>query len=254
MSEEREVPSNWKDWPTAASAGRRLGVSRTKVQAMTKSGELNCQVRCPDNTIRYDPDVIDAIAENLGSLPERDDDDSDGDATKPLIAPRIAADGFRAGTELTKQAHKHLETMVGLLVSPIRQALEVLERQCAKLQERNEKLEALRDDSILAREELLNRKVERDLMLKDHDSTQARKTQAWELFLRSAPKLLEQAAGSIVAKDPQAAEQVSATIELLRDPEMAELIKGLLETDMLNPRQKAMVERIVNPKPNGKTA
>lgn len=119
-----------------------------------------------------------------------------------------------AGTtiDLVKQAQGHAERSFSAL-SRIIQSYETL---IDRLTTRLDGVEAARDSSVAAREQMLSEASARTIAESVYKAQEARKDQAWALVIARAPVLLDQVAKSIVTKDPKVRKQIDAVLSLLK--------------------------------------
>jgi len=228
--EENGLPAEWKSWPTAPKAARMLGCSVRHIGRHVDRGTIE-RHQCPDSTFRFNPteleDARETILENIAS--------SEG-----LEKEAVVSDGFKSGTELVKQAHKHAEEMFRLYSSPIHQLLEMYRDENKRQKERIIELESKRDELAEKREELISEAHMREVLTAKVLKADERKDQAFRLVADRLPGVWDKFVEQKYGQSPQ----VKATIELLKgfDPEN---LKFLLETEMLTPEQKAQVRTIL---------
>jgi hypothetical protein len=229
--EETHLPAEWKTWPTAPKAARLLGCSVRHIGRHVDRGTIE-RHQCPDSTFRFNPteleDARETILENIAS--------SEG-----VEKEGIVSEGFKSGTELVKQSHKHAEEMFKLYSTPIHQLLEMYRDENKRLKERVIELELKRDELAAQREALISEEHMRRVLETKMIKADERKDKAFKMVLDKVPSVWDRFIESKLGTSPQ----VKATIELLKgfDPEN---LKFLLETEILTPEQKAQVRTILN--------
>jgi len=220
-------------WPTRAGACKRLGIEPSELPSLIRNGLT--QHQAPDGSARFNPDELDdwqqfaATAKNGGP--------------QTIV---LNADVLKQSVELAKQAQEQVRELVSLVAQPIKDALAVLKDENRELREERKHFLTIHVDMIKAREELLNDAHIRTLTTEVAAKHENRKEKVFGLLIGRLPKLVEQVEQTIIGGDPKVRRQTKATIDLLKSID-APLLNGLLELDLLDEKQKALVQQILNP-------
>lgn len=225
--EKTELPAEWKSWPTAPRAAAIVGCSVRHLVRQVERGVID-RYKAIDNTFRYNPAELEDAKDAIRT--------TSGDNEQELVI----SEGFKSGTELVKQSHKHSAEMFALYKDPIHQLLEMYQTENEKLRGRVEKLEAVRDEMAAKREELISEQHIRDVLTAKLGKAEDRKDRAFGLFIDRVPGLL----GKLEESALGSSKEVKATIELLKGFDR-ESLAMLLETEILTEEQKAHVRTIL---------
>lgn len=228
--ENTHLPPEWKAWPTAQKAAKLLGCSVRHLGRHIERGTIE-RHQCPDNVFRLNPNDLeeakDQILENIAS-------------TESLEKETVVSEGFKSGTELVKQSHKHSEEMFRLYANPIQQLLEMYREENKRKDDRIKELEAKRDELAQQREDLISEQHMRDVLTNKVLKADARKDKAFGMVFDKLPGVWDKFVESKLGQS----REVKATIELLKGFSRDDL-KMLLETDILSPEQKVNVRTIL---------
>lgn len=229
--ESTDLPATWKSWPTAPKAARMLGCSVRHIGRHVDRGTIE-RHKCPDSTFRFNPqeleDAREAILENIAG-------------SESLEKETVVSEGFKSGTELVKQSHKHAEAMFGLYSTPINQLLEMYREENKRQRERIVELESKRDELAAQREAMVSEEHMRRILEARANKADERKDKAVKMVLDRVPGVWDRFIESKMGQSPQ----VKAAIELLKGFKKEDL-EFLMSTEILTPEQKAQVRTILN--------
>lgn len=223
--EKTKLPPEWKDWPTAPKAAALVGVSIRTLTRRVSEGVIT-RHQAPDNTYRYNPSELEDCKEYIRGSNEDQE--------------MVVAEGFKSGTELVKQSHKHSEEMFRLYATPIHELLDMYRGELKVLRERVVQLEATRDDLANKREELISEQHIREVLTAKVLKSEERKEKAFGMVLAKVPGVFDKFIESHLGQSVQ----VKATVELLKGFDK-ESLAMLLETEILTEEQKAHVRTIL---------
>lgn len=229
--ENTTLPAEWKNWPTAPRAAKLLGCSIRHLVRHVERGTIE-RHQGPDGTFRYNPDELeDAKSDILENI----------QATSDEGRELVVTEGFKSGTELVKQSHKHAEMMFGLYKDPINQLLEMFRKENETLRTRVTELEKVRDENAQKREELISEQHMREILTAKVLKGEARKEKAFGLVIDKIPSVFDKFVDSHLGQS----KEVKATIELLKGFDK-ESLAMLLETEIVTEEQKAHIRTILN--------
>ncbi len=228
--ENTKLPPQWKNWPTAPKAAKLLGCSIRHLVRHVERGTIE-RHQGPDGTFRYNPeeleDAKDSILENIQT--------TDNESREMVVS-----EGFKSGTELVKQSHKHAELMFGLYRDPVNQLLEMFRNENVALRARIAELEKVRDENAQKREELISEQHMREILTAKVLKGEARKEKAFGLVIDKIPSVFDKFVESSLGQS----KEVKATIELLKGFDKDSLTM-LLETEIVTEEQKAHIRTIL---------
>lgn len=244
---------DWRSWPTGNAAAALLHIAPMEVQRLWMTGEIS-RYKCPDNCYRFDPEQLAQWMQERAAAPTDEQD--------PHKNPDVVMKAQEQATRLLIQAQNHLEKLADLYSDPIRQTLKLLERSNDRLAERNAELEAKLLEVSQMREQMLEQMFSREIAKAQHEASERRKGEAWKLLMARMPEMFDALKVTIAGRDNRTMARVLSTIELLESLP-ADLVTALKELDVLDEKQKGLVDRILNPdadepkgsnKPNGSSA
>lgn len=200
------VVDDTTEWISATEAERLLGVSRRTVARLASGG------------------VVERKREEGGPwLYSRSDCERYLDTKDNDTGPE----------QLLSQAYQALN----VFIAPAKEFSRMLQEENKLLRERCAQLEARHDELIRAREELLDRKVDRDLAVQHMTQVEDRKERAFKLIETNVgPKLLAAVGGK------------SAAAGKLLDSLTEDQLTLLMNTDLISDDQKALLKKVLEAK------
>lgn len=239
-AEDPSLPSDWRTWISRTRAVARLMVNTRRFDKLIADSELPAGLKCPDGTLRWNPAVIDALADAL-------DGKSD---TVNAAELKGEADLGKATAAQVAVSTNHAERLIVLLEKPMLQAMRELRQvnndlrdELERTRERLHITEQARTDLITAREQLLSEQAARDIAARESAAKDARKKQMVDVFLSRAPGVLD-AVTKTLGISSQDQVKVKAVIDLANqlDPAVLEM---LASSGVLTPEQVGLVETII---------
>lgn len=223
---EDVLPDDWRDWPLAPVAAKKLGISVRQLGRFVSRGHL-ARYRAPDETYRYNPEELETAGDMF--RPEADEDEG---------AP--SAESLKNGNALVKQTHEQFARMFDKYSESYDVIMSRYREENESLRVRIRELETQRDDFVQKREAMLSEQYIRDSLNSQIVRKEARKDKAFGLVLDRLPGLMGKLEDAALGTSPQ----VKATIELLKgfDKESLEM---LLQTEIVSPEQKAHIRTIL---------
>jgi hypothetical protein len=205
----------------------RLGVGEKRLSKLVADGTLKTY-KAHDRTNRFNPEELDVLRKEL-ELVDAEPVDGSTEERKATV------DLLRAQTEALRDAHRMICELVKLVNAPIQSGLALSEELTKKAMSRAAELESMRDEFVHVREEALSNKAERDLMLLREQSTEQRRSKAFDMAMQSAPNLLR-GIESTLAKYMGGSEKIESASRLIAsfDPGM---VAGLLSLGILSEQQ-----------------
>lgn len=222
----------WKAWPRKIEAHVVYGARERQVTALCRSGKLVVW-RCPDESLRLDPDALEGLFGKPGTFQGRDRAPSD-EIEREVRKSRKAAEFDHSDplpglvkelTLLLREQREEKIQILKLVVDPMNFALQLFRELTGHAMARCEKMEKRELDNLALYEELTSSRHARDLETKAAEGTQKRREEIMGLLRKRLPDLLDGVTGI---------GSLAAFVKTL-DPE---LIKTLLETGIL-PKDKA---------------
>lgn len=248
-------PNGWQGWPTAIKASAQLGISIRRLRLLFESGNI-ARYACPDRTFRYDPDQVESLSVDLKVIGKKpiDDDDDDG-ALDDLDEKRSNSDDAKGQlqsvnktlVEALRNANAMVKDMHDLLSKGAKTQADIQDKVIQRLLEREEQREKALVDVYMAREQLFNQQLERDLAAKQAANLESRRNEMWQISKAHLEKLVELAMvkwglpKELLAK-------IEPAVELLQKlkPEQLEV---LLASGFLTKDQEDLVRKIVTSVP-----
>ena len=215
-------------------AAARLGVPQLDIERMARDGELT-KYRSKDGATRYDPAELEELAADLEKIP------------KPSPAIPMA-EGFHAGTSLVKQAQGNVESLMKLVVEPMKLALASLKDTNEALLKENAELREGREANVAAREALLNQQLERDLLRKMAEKREQWRDDVWKEAKPQFGKIADAISSRWLKADPDQLKKMEAAQKLIRGLDIAKLA-ALMEMDFLTDDEKNHLRVILGKAP-----
>jgi hypothetical protein len=247
-------PNGWQGWPTGIKASAQLGISIRRLRLLFESGNI-ARYACPDRTFRYDPDQIEALSVDLKVIGKRSlDDDEEENGLDELDEKRNADDAKgqlqsvnKTLVEALRNANAMVKDMHDLLSKGAKTQADIQDKVIQRLLEREEAREKALVDVYLAREQLFNQQLERDLAAKSAANLEARRSEMWTISKGHLEKLVDVA----MAKwglPKGVLDKLEPAIELLQKLQPAQL-QVLLASGFLTKEQEELVKKIVTSVP-----
>lgn len=245
-------PNGWQGWPTAIKASAQLGISIRRLRLLFESGNI-ARYACPDRTFRYDPDQIEALSVDLKVIGKRSLDEDDDDSLDELDESRSSAKDDAKGqlqsvnktlVEALRNANAMVKDMHELLSKGAKTQADIQDKVIQRLLEREEQREKALVDVYVAREQLFNQQLDRELAAKSAANLEARRSEMWTISKGHLEKLVDVAMAKWgLPKEVLA--KLEPAIELLQKLQPAQL-QVLLASGFLTKEQEDLVKKIVN--------
>lgn len=246
-------PNGWQGWPTGIKASAQLGISIRRLRLLFESGNI-ARYACPDRTFRYDPDQIEALSVDLKVIGKRSLDDDETDNLEELDDDRSSKSEDaklqsvnKTLVEALRNANGMVKDMHELLSKGAKTQADIQDKVIQRLLEREEQREKALVDVYVAREQLFNQQLERELAAKSASNLEARRAEMWTISKSHLEKLVDVA----MAKwglPKGVLEKLEPAIELLQKLQPAQL-QVLMASGFLTPDQEELVKKIVNSVP-----
>jgi hypothetical protein len=237
--------AEWRDWPTENAVARSYGLHNAQLRRLVKKHSVDV-FKAPDLTWRYSPHACEQVEKALrsGDLADmRDDDDDDADDDGTTTRGRGRGGSKRAAdTELTvalRLSNEHLRETFKITHGAQRECLELLRQSNKDLIAELVSLRESQRAATQAREEALNDRLTRELMVEE----QKRKVARWDTALGTLTQAIQMAVAQGVEtwqdwKKPKNAK----AYELLQ--KLASQIAEKLE---LTPEQRLELLKVLDP-------
>lgn len=232
--EIKTIPRSRSGFVGATKACARLGITPLELERMARDGEVQ-RYKTGDGACRYDPDELSELAADLDKIP------------KPTPGMPMA-EGFNAGTSLVKQAQANVESLMKLCVEPMKLALASLKDTNEALLEENKQLRNGREETVQAREALLNQQLERDLVRNMASKREQWRDEAWKEVKPQLGRLTDALATKWLKADPDQLKKMDAAQKLIQGLDIAKLA-ALLELDFLSEAEKNHLRVILGKAP-----
>jgi DNA-binding transcriptional MerR regulator len=241
---EQPIP---KGWLKASVLVRECGGSLRTIQRWGSDGRIS-SVKDPTGARYYNPEEY--VAELDKEDTERDDSQKTG----------IVLNG---SNELLKQAHHHLEKLMGPAHEATREVLECLRKENGELRALNSKLIETHLENVKARESMLSEHHQRELTTRMFESHEARKRAAFDALKAPAGLLLARLvgggavgvvpsdtmpapSGALVAARDLLASLTDDQLSMLLGADMVkQALTAFLETELLDEHQKDLVRQVL---------
>lgn len=230
IPEVKTIPASRSGFVGATKACARLEITPLELERMARDGEIQ-RYKTKDGAWRYDPDELAEIAADLAKIP------------KPTPGMPMA-EGFNAGTSLVKQAQANVESLMKLVVEPMKLALASLKDTNEALLEENKELRRGREETVCAREALLNQQLERDLVRNMAAKREQWRDEAWKEVKPQLGRLTDALATKWLKADPDQLKKMDAAQKLIQGLDIAKLA-ALLEMDFLSETEKTYLRTII---------
>lgn len=167
-------------WPTRGQAAQQLGLSLATIKRLEKEGELEA-TKGADGIHRFDPAILEAFRVERGGKPAPE--------TETMIATIDNA------SSQAKEAGKHTERLIGLVVDPAESLLSMYKEECAALRAYVKELSA--ENLTMNRElrDILKEAHERELATKVASAKIERANAALGMVKEAWPLLMAQLSG-----------------------------------------------------------
>jgi hypothetical protein len=230
LPEEATKDRAWESWPKLetlhAETGLSIATLRRKLAAV-----LCC--RCPDKSVRYEPDAARAAVYDFDDDDDQDDDDpiASGElSTKADVYQLLARELLRSQREERKERAE----LVRVMQTPMDRCNELCEKLFALLMSRNSHLEGLWDRMVLAVEGMASTQAEREIAKGKAEHTKVMREKTFGLVEHQLPTLLNR--WQLTSKATLALNFIASL-----DPLM---IDGVIGSGALDPEQVATLTKL----------
>lgn len=200
MSAPVELPEHladsdeWKTWPRKGEAHLQWGVRERQVTALLRNGKLKAY-RCPDDSVRLEPDALTLLYGPPGAVAGRDRDLSAAERRRKL-AETIDVDDpvaamFRASASMLHDMHRESVGLIKAITEPVQVLLSAYKDTIAALSARIVTLETHVDDALVLRSELADAAQEREISLAKHKASEKRRDDTLTLLKEQVPTLVK---------------------------------------------------------------
>ena len=194
LAEHVADAGDWKAWPRKAESHTRWGVRERQVTAYVRNGKLKAY-RCPDGSVRIEPDALTALFGPPGMLPARDRDLPPAERRRRLSEAADVDDPvasmFRASVQMMHDMHRESVGLIRTLTEPVQIILSAYKDQIAAQALRIRELEAHADEALALRSELADATQERELSLSRHKASERRRDETLTLLKDQVPSLVK---------------------------------------------------------------
>lgn len=209
-----------RKWPTRGETARLLGYSLSSIKRLEKEQKL-IPIKDDDGVHRFDPGMIEGLRLELGGKPPPE--------TEAVIA---SIDG---ATTHARDAGRHLERILGLVINPGESLLALYQATCKDLADevvrwRNQHFELL---TKLA--DMMKNQRQEDLEEKRLTLSDSRKDQALGLLKSAIPMIIAQAGGN---------KQLGHLLGFVHSLH-PEQLRILLESGMLTQEQVSVLSQVL---------
>jgi len=186
--------AEWGTWPRKIEAHVKWGVRERQVTAHVRNGRLKAY-RCPDDSVRLDPDALTLLFGPPGAVQGRARDLSAAERRRKL-AETIDVDDpvaamFRASTSMLHDMHKESVGLIKAITEPVQALLSAYKETIAAQAARIVTLETHVDDALVLRSELADAAQERELSLAKHKASEKRRDDTLALLKDQVPTLVK---------------------------------------------------------------
>jgi hypothetical protein len=202
----------WRRWPTRYEIPRLYSITPHRFAAAVNRAHVP-SYKCPDNTIRFKPDELNAVfgrpgaprsdppvraGRNSGPARARarkrdDDDDDDDDDSEPVrVDPPVNTvhDLFKEVIAMLRELRTEKVDALKYALDPLKEGISLLKELLAASMKRASELEASATAVATEREALMSAVHVRNLEIKRFESSEQRRAQVMEIVKAYAPELV----------------------------------------------------------------
>jgi hypothetical protein len=223
----KKFAAKWQQFPTLDQVRDRY--KHVKLHELRKLiRDVTCY-RCPDSSVRYDPDMVVEALLDAPEGPESDEaDDGDDSPLEPIASPKTldALMLFRESMKIVADLRRTTQTQE----QPLKLGLELLEKVVARLEKRLDHYDGIHDRMLLVTENLISAQAQRELEEQKQRDRQELRKQTLGVAAGYLPTIVE---GLKQGSSPEAALALKAFASL--EPEMVDslLKSGVLEGEQV---------------------
>lgn len=194
LPEHLQDSGEWKDWPRKLDAHVQWGVRLRQVDAYIRNGRIKVYV-CPDGSRRIEPDAMRELFGEPGVVQGRDRNISAAERQRrqaevgACLDPTVLMFGKAVG--MMTDLHTQLLGQLKLVSEPLQVLLGAYSKTTEAQAKRITELEAQVDASRRLHSELEDSALERDILLKRHESSERRRDQTLSLLKEQLPALMK---------------------------------------------------------------
>jgi hypothetical protein len=221
----------WERWPKLetlhAETGLSIATLRRKLAAV-----LCC--RCPDKSVRYEPDAARAAVFDF------DDEDDDQEDDDPLAGAELSSKGdvyqllCRELMRSLREERKDRGELVRTMQVPMDRCNDLSEKLTGLLMARNSHLEGLWDRMVLAVEGMASNQAEREINKGKVEHTKKMREQTFALVQSQLPTLLNRW---------QLTSEATLALNFLASLDPL-VVEGVISSGVLDPEQLATLTKL----------
>lgn len=185
---------DWKAWPRKSESHVKWSVRERQVSAYVRNGKLKAY-RCPDGSVRIEPEALTALFGPPGALPARDRDLPPAERRRRLSEAADVDDPvasmFRAVVGMMHDMHHESVGLIRTVTEPVQVILTAYKDTIAQQAERIRTLESHADESLALRSELADASQEREVSLARHKASEKRRDETLTLLKDQVPALVK---------------------------------------------------------------
>ena len=227
--------NEWQEWPVAAQAKVRLGLTQAQLNQLIATGRL-IRWSCPDGKLRFSADDIEELSEEVQTEAKQREQIQTAKERETELSSVLSR-----AVSLLKVSHDHIESMFKLVSSPIERGTTFLLTINRQQSEEIAHLRSQHEEMFRTREELLSAAHDREL--------KARKVELAGQNVKHAIDQITTAIGPIAGQVLSnlglagLAGKAHPGLELLQtiDPAM---LNSLIQLGMLTPAQVKLCREI----------
>lgn len=233
--------SAWQEWPTLESLQAESGLKISALRA--KLAPIAC-FRCPDKSVRYEPDVARRVLEEssfkaagFDDLEDDDEDDDDtsstGSARRQLAEPSMAQ-LFSIALRMLADQRKESAVTIRAMQQPLETGLELVKQAMATQSARLAHLEGVWDRMISVSEEMLSTQANRGALERKAEHSRALQAKTFAMVKEQLPMMLNKWTLT---------RQAGMALEFLSDLD-PNLIQMVTESGVLSAEQATKLEQL----------
>lgn len=184
----------WKRWPRREEAHVKWGVRERQVTAHVRNGKLTAY-RCPDDSVRLEPDALTLLFGPPGVVQGRDRDLPAAERRRKLSGAididDPVASMLRATTTMLHDMHRESIGLMRIMPEGVQVLLTAYKETIAAQAARIKTLEEHADDALVLRSELADAAQERELSLAKHKASERRRDETLTLLKDQVPSLVK---------------------------------------------------------------